>query len=139
MDFVIDANVLLGMLISGKASYKQLLTSLHFIAPEFVFVEIEKYKDLIRSKSRLDEIQFNRFAYSIFSGLTFLPAMLISEEVKGKAELLVKDIDSKDTAYVALAIQLDLLLLTNDKPLESGLKKKGFRKVMLFEDFLRSL
>ena len=138
MDLVIDANVLMSMLISGKASYKELTGYFHFILPEFVFVEIDKYKDVIRTKSKLDEPQFNRFAYAVFSNLTILPALLLAEETKEKAEELTKDIDLKDAPYVALALQLDLMLLTNDKILETGLKKKGFRKVMLFEQFLRN-
>lgn len=45
----------------------------------------------------------------------------------------------KDISYVSLAMQLDLLLLTRDNPLHEGLRKQGFKKVMLFDDFLRIL
>jgi predicted nucleic acid-binding protein len=45
---------------------------------------------------------------------------------------LLDKIDLKDAIYVALAMQLDLPLLTRDNPLYEGLRKQGFRKVMLF-------
>ena len=52
--------------------------------------------------------------------------------------MLLNTIDLNDTAYVALAMQLELPLLTRDKILFEGLKKQGFRKVLLFKDFLNS-
>ena len=36
----------------------------------------------------------------------------------------------------ALSISLDIPLLTRDKPLYTGLRKKGFRNVLLFNEFL---
>ena len=71
--------------------------------------------------------------------MTVLPSMFLSEKAKYQAAELVFDIDPKDVSYVALALQLDTILLTNDKKLVSGLKLKRFRKVLLWEDFLRSL
>jgi len=47
--------------------------------------------------------------------------------------------DLKDVPYVALAMQLDLPLLTRDKPLYHGLRKQGFRNVQMFEDFLKNI
>jgi hypothetical protein len=34
-DFVIDANVLMSILISGRASYKPLLATYNFLVPDF--------------------------------------------------------------------------------------------------------
>lgn len=94
-EFVVDANVLISILISGKASYKLILSFLDLFTPDFALALI-------------------------------------------KATELARDIDIKDVSYIALAIQLDLILLTRDKKLLQGLKRKGFRKVMLFEDLLSS-
>jgi predicted nucleic acid-binding protein len=49
---------------------------------------------------------------------------------------LCKDIDEKDAPYIALAIELDIPFITNDKKLYTGLKKKGFSRIHLFEDIL---
>jgi predicted nucleic acid-binding protein len=67
-----------------------------------------------------------------------IPNFVISDDALIKATELARDIDIKDVSYIALAIQLDLILLTRDKKLLQGLKRKGFRKVMLFEDLLSS-
>ncbi|MDX2248031.1 MAG: PIN domain-containing protein [Bacteroidia bacterium] len=63
----------------------------------------------------------------------------MAPEIIDKTEILLEKIDPKDMAYVALAMQLDLPLLTRDNPLYEGLRKQGFRKVILFENFLRTL
>ena len=46
------------------------------------------------------------------------------------------NIDTKDVDYLALAIQLGQVLLTRDKPLYSGLRREGFRQIMMFDEFL---
>jgi len=80
-----------------------------------------------------------RWSYFVFSKLTILPRYTLSQESIDKSVKLLENIDLKDTAYVALAMQLDLILLTRDKPLYEGLRKQGFRKVILFEDFLEKI
>ena len=137
-DFVLDANVLMSMLISGKAIYKSLLKDYTFMSSDFAFIEIEKYQDIIQSKTKIDTENFKQFSYFLFSHVHFMPTYLIEDEAKQKAIKLVEDIDVKDVSYVALSIQLDLTLLTRDIPLYEGLRKKGFRNVQLFDVFLRN-
>ncbi len=138
-DFVIDANILMSVLISGKASYRPLLTYYNFILPDFVLVEVEKYKHILRSKTKMQDDDFLQWTYFVFSQITVLPQYALSEESLEKSKKLLDKIDLKDATYVALAMQLDLPLLTRDNPLYEGLRKQGFRKVILFEDFLRTL
>jgi len=52
---------------------------------------------------------------------------------------LTKDVDFNDVWFVALSIEYDLVLLTRDEKLYKGLTKKGFKKVELFDMFLRRL
>ncbi|MCP5104070.1 MAG: hypothetical protein GY950_11860, partial [bacterium] len=80
--------------------------------------------------------ELNSFLIKLSKGITILPAIVMDKESKEKALELCKDIDEKDTAYVALAIQLDIPLITNDKKLYQGLKKKEFSNVVLFEDMM---
>lgn len=139
MDYVIDANVLMAILISGKASYRPLLTYYNFILPDFVLIEVEKYNEVLKSRTRMQQDEFLQWTYSVFSQLTILPQYVLSQESLQKSKRLLEKVDLKDTAYVALAMQLDLPLLTRDIPLYEGLRKQGFRKVVLFEEFLRTL
>lgn len=124
------------MLISGKADYRPILAFFHFMLPDFVLVEVEKYSEVIKSKSRLNETELVQWTYFVFSQLTILPQYILQRESLVKAESLLKDVDPKDVAYVALAMQLNLPLLTRDKALYHGLRKQGFRNVQMFEDFL---
>lgn len=68
-----------------------------------------------------------------------IPNFLITKASFKKAYNLCKDIDEKDTAYMALTIELDIEFVTNDKELYKGLRSKGFAKVILLDDFIRSL
>ncbi len=138
-DFVIDANVLISTLISGKASYRPLLIYHNFILPDFALMELDKYKNVLKAKTKMQEEEFLQWTYFVFSQLTILPQYVLGHESLEKSKQLLEKIDLKDSAYVALAMQLDLPLLTRDNPLFEGLRKQGFRKVMLFEDFLRTL
>lgn len=137
-DFVIYANVLMSILISGKASYRPILANFNFIVPDFGLVEIEKYTDVLKTKTRMNEEELSRWTYFVFSQINVLPHYILTGECLKKTFKLLEKVDLKDTSYVALAMQLDLILLTRDIPLYNGLKKQGFRKVMLFEEFLRA-
>lgn len=50
----------------------------------------------------------------------------ISNESKQKAYDLCKDVDIKDTPFVALALELNSLFWTGDKKLKVGLAKLGY-------------
>lgn len=139
IDFVIDANVLMSILISGRAGYRPILSFNNFILPDFALIEIEKYKDILMSKTKLSKSQFTEWTYFVFSELTILPQYVLEQEIVEKTQILLEKIDLKDITYVALAMQLDLPLLTRDTLLYEGLRKQGFRKVVLFEDFLKTL
>jgi predicted nucleic acid-binding protein len=139
IDFVIDANVLMSILVSGRSGYRPILSFNNFILPDFALIEIEKYKDILRSKTKMSQNQFTEWTYFVFSKLTILPQYVLEQEIVEKSQTLLEKIDLKDITYVALAMQLDLPLLTRDNPLYEGLRKQGFRKVILFEDFLRTL
>lgn len=50
---------------------------------------------------------------------------------------IIVDIDLKDAPYIALAIELNIPLITNDKVLFEGLQKKKFKNIILFDEFVR--
>lgn len=138
MSYVIDANVLMGALISGRAVYKTAFGFLDLIVPDFALVEIEKYKNTIITKSKLNDTELRRFTFDIFQRLTVLPNYFLTVNALAEAERLIADIDPKDISYVALAIQTDSVLLTRDRPIYVAARQRGFRQIMLFDDFLRT-
>jgi len=138
-DFVIDANVLISFLISGKASHKCILRSFRFVAPEFILSEVKQYEQEIFTKTKQSEAQLRSYTLDIFGELTILPDYFTEIENLLSASQMLEKIDPKDIQYLALSLQLDLALLTRDKPLYKGLRKQGYRKIMLFENFLKSI
>lgn len=60
----------------------------------------------------MNEHEFFKWSILVFSKITVFPNYILSPESLEKSHLLLNDIDIKDTAYLALAIQLDLPLLT---------------------------
>lgn len=134
--YVIDSNILFGAMISSRRLYFEIIKNFDLYAPDFALKEIEKYEELILKKTKVTKSELNSFLIQLFKGITILPAIVMDKEAKEKALELCKDIDEKDTAYVALAIQLDIPFITNDKKLYKGLKKKEFSNVVLFEDIM---
>lgn len=135
-EYIVDANILMSILISGKFQYINILQFFKFYAPEFVFVELNIYKDIILEKTRLDKTQFQDFSYKVFTKMLFIPEFALQGNSIKEAQKLCKNVDVKDSSYIALAIDMNLTLLTRDVRLYKGLKKKGFRNIMLFNDFI---
>lgn len=137
--YVIDANVLFSAFISGKDLY-QLLFSEHTIyLPDFAFVELEKYKTRILNKTQLEEQEFQDFVLTLFKNVTVIPNLLLSRSSLKHAYQLCQGIDEKDTVYVAVALEFHLTLVTNDKTLYRGLKKRDFHRIMLLGDVINTL
>ena len=137
MDYVIDANVLISMLITGRASYYTLAKQFRFYIPSYALSELDEYQEVVFEQSRLQPVEVRDFARRLFFYLRMIPSLAIDAEYRERAETLTKYIDPKDQEYIALALQLDAVLLSRDKPLVTGVRKKGFRKVMLFNEFLK--
>jgi len=71
--------------------------------------------------------------------ITVLPCYVVSEDSLSKVSIITKDVDFKDVWFVALSIEYDLPLLTRDRKLYEGLRRKEFRKIIMFDQFLNSL
>jgi len=122
--YVIDVNVLMSILISGKSQYINIFSLFDFILPEFALVELNLYKDVVTQKTKLDENQFRQYAYTIFSLIRFLPTFIQKEKSIKNATKLCEKVDIKDVSYVSLAIDTDLILLTRDERLQRTTQTK---------------
>lgn len=132
MKIVIDSNILFSALLSPDNRYKTLLylSDYTFYSCNFLFVEIFKYKNKIKAVSKLTENEILIQLGSIVSKIHFVNEDIIPKEIFNRAYELCKDIDEKDTPFIALSIFLDAYFITGDKKLFDGLKNKGFDKVM---------
>jgi predicted nucleic acid-binding protein len=134
--FVIDSNILFGAIISSREIYFEIIKKFDLYTPDFALKEIEKYEELILKKTKLAKKELNTFLVRLFRGITILPSIIIDKDSKQKAFELCKDIDEKDTPFIALALELGIPFVTNDKKLYQELRKKEFSTIFLFEDFL---
>ena len=95
-----------------------------FLAPNFLIVELFRHHDKLFEGSE-DEII--RWLNLLIERVTFINVDNISLGAWAKAFLLCKDVDENDTAYIAVALEMDASFWTFDKKLKNGLRKKGFR------------
>lgn len=132
MKVVVDSNILFSALISGKELYVDIFKAVKVYVPDFIFGEIYKYEERIITQTNLGN-ELKLFVRELFSEITVIPKLAISKECFNKALSLCYDIDPKDTTYLALSIELNIPLWTNDKKLVQGLLKKGYDQVITTE------
>ncbi len=127
---VIDANIIISALISDSRQIRRILAGkdLQFVSPKFVIVELFKHASKIQKATKLLKDEVLELLSSIVNRIKFYEEDLISVGNWTEAFRLCRDVDEKDTPYIALVLELDAEIWTNDKELESGLKRKGFVK-----------
>jgi predicted nucleic acid-binding protein len=125
---VIDTNLIFAALISKASQIRDILLedNISFYSPNYLITEIYKHKDKILKNSKLTDSEFYLYFNGLIEQIKFVPIDYIGLESRQKAYDLCKDIDIKDTPFVALAIDLKIPLWTGDKKLRVGLIKKGF-------------
>ena len=133
MKIILDSNIIFSALISGKGIYIDIFKILQIYVPDFVFIEISKYEERIIKKTKREK-EFISFTKELFSEITVIPRLAISKQNYERAVFLCSDIDLKDTPYIALSIELDMPLWTNDKKLIDGLRNKDYTKIITTEE-----
>ena len=116
MQFVVDANILFAALIKDSITIEILISNLgRFFAPEFILEEFYKHKKEILEKTKRTPEEFE----SVFESLSELINIIPKEEYENmleKAEEISPDLD--DVPYIALALELNLPIWSNDKKLK---------------------
>ncbi len=127
---IIDSNIIFSALkgTESRTRNKILNSDNQYFTPNFLIVEIFKYKDLILKKSNASEEETLNFLSRILNRITFVNEENISTVNFITAFRLCKDIDEKDTPFIALSLELGYSIWTRDKELKNGLKAKGFDK-----------
>ena len=125
---VVDTNLVFSALIPKASRIREILleSNMTFYCPNFLITEIYKYKDRLIENSKLNESEFYLYFNGIIERIKFVPTDFIGVESRQKAYDLCKDIDIKDTPFIALSIDLNIPIWTGDKKLKNGLESKGF-------------
>ena len=116
MDLVIDANVLFSILIKkGKTEDLLFQEDLHIFAPEFLFEEFEKYRDLILVKTQRSSKEFDKLLNLLRERIK----TVLNKETDKYLEQANKICpDENDVDYFALALKLNCPIWSNDKRLK---------------------
>ena len=117
-------------LISGNDKYKRIFKECRLYLPDFALSEIQEHQAEILAKTKIPPSDLRSFTLSLFDYMIVVPNFLISTESYFEAFHLCKDIDEDDTVYLALSIEFKLPLLTNDRILAEGLRRKGYENVI---------
>lgn len=112
MRLVVDANVLFaGLIKKGKTAEILCDRRLEFFAPKFVYEEYTKYREYIMEKTHRNDIA--EFYERMLSTLKIADP---NDENFRIASHITPD--TKDTQYIALAIELHCPIWSNDKRLK---------------------
>ena len=145
MKITVDSNIVFSAILNTRSNIGQLLTigSKHFdfYTTNLLKTEILNHKAKIQKITGFSDDIFDEIYDLITSKIRFVDEVLISDHSFKNAFKLTHDIDEEDTLFVALTNHLKSRLWTGDKKLETGLKKKGYARIIttseLYDNFIR--
>ena len=130
MRFIVDANMVFSGILNTNGKIGDLLINskpyFTFIAPDFLRTEIRNhYPRLVKiSGLTIEEVQEAEF--HLYKDITFISEEQIKVSNWIAADKLVKDVDPKDTHYIAYSKEFRCKVWSGDKKLIKGLALKEF-------------
>ena len=107
---IVDANIAFKCLHSGRGDLRARIgpgQHVQFFSPRFIFVELFKHKESLALAANLSENQLLEALYALVSRIKFVNESNIPIGTWVEAYRLCKEIDEKDTVYVALTLHMD--------------------------------
>jgi predicted nucleic acid-binding protein len=130
---VVDANIAFKALVSGRGDLRDRLgpsAALEFFAPRFLFVELFRRKERLALAAKVSEAEMLEALHTLVNRVEFVNEANIPIGVWVEAHRLCRDVDEKDTPYVALTLHVDGRLWTDDDALKNGLRERGFDRFL---------
>lgn len=141
MKIILDTNIIFSALLNSNSTIGELIFDsenvFEFYGCDYMRLEIEKHWDKLKKISKLTDKELQESLFRLFTKIHFINEEQISEKIWVKAETLTGDIDIDDTDFVSLTNYLKGVLWTGDKELYTGLKIKGYKKVISTQELLR--
>ena len=138
MIVIIDSNIVFSAILNSQSKIGQLIINssniFRFYTVSLLKDEIERHKDKLLSISGFTDEQYQNSYQKIIRRINFVDDILIPDDVIEDAINLVADIDENDILFIALTNHLHAKLWTGDKKLISGLKIKGYSKILTTND-----
>jgi predicted nucleic acid-binding protein len=89
-------------------------------------VELFKHKERLMKAAKATEEEMQNALHTLVNRLEFVNEANIPLGTWMEAYRLCREVDEKDTAYVALTLHLDGRLWTHDGELKTALRARGF-------------
>jgi predicted nucleic acid-binding protein len=138
MIVIIDSNIVFSAILNSQSKIGQIIINssniFRFYTVSLLKDEIERHKDKLLSISGFTDEQYQNSYQKIIRRINFVDDILIPDDVIEDAINLVANIDENDILFVALTNHLHAKLWTGDKKLISGLKVKGYSKILSTND-----
>ena len=135
MKFVIDPNVLISALISDSVTRELILEmEEEFYSPDFLESEIEKHKDLIQEKSDLSSTELDSLLTILIENI-FVAAEETYENKINIADEAIGDTDKKDVPFLALALEKDAAIWSDDRHFEDQDKVEVWKTEDMVTEF----
>lgn len=140
MKIIVDTNIIFSALLNTSGKIGDLIFDsenvFEFFSCDYMRFEIENHWNKLKQISKLTDTELKESLFRLFTKIHFINEELITEKIWLKAENIAGDIDMDDTAFVALTLYLKGNLWTGDKELYTGLKNKGFEKVVTTQELM---
>jgi predicted nucleic acid-binding protein len=139
LKIVVDTNILFSALLSKKGKIRDIIMRGNFVffSCNFAIAELISLSEKLIKNLRINKKEWQLFVYQVVKNVNFVSEHFLSQKSLNTAVKLCKDIDIKDTPFVALSLDLEGCLWTGDKELVNGLKRKGFDKVLMTDDLVK--
>jgi predicted nucleic acid-binding protein len=133
----VDANIIFSALIRDDSTTGKMIFSDKFklFFPEDGLLELDKYEEYIinkRNKNRKRILSYEYLLNSLFDHIEIVPSKHYCDKIV-EAYDIMKDIDEKDTIYVALALKLNSDIWSNDKHLKMQNRVKTYNTADLLK------
>ena len=141
MRFIIDANVVFSGILNTNGKIGDLLINskqhFTFIAPDFLRSEIRIHYPKLVKISGLTIEQVQEAEFLLCKDIIFISEEQIKISHWIAADILVADVDPKDTHYIAYSKQFRCKIWSGDKKLIKGLAPKGFANFITTEELYK--
>lgn len=113
MLLVVDANIVLSSMHAGKITDLLLSPKLEPVAPELLFIEVEKHLEEIKNRSRLPPDEVNMLLFLLKKKIQAFPMEEYISFMPKAIGLLGEH--KKDSPYLALALKLGCPIWSHEK------------------------
>ena len=106
MKLVIDTNRFMAALLKSSVSREIIISEkIEFYSPEYMITEIEKHRNYLMKKSKLDKKDYNFLLSTLLENITLVPFEKFKHKYMDAVEIM-KNIDITDSPFIALGLAM---------------------------------